>query len=63
MVVDPTGWPRFFVGAAVDSPGRLGFRVVVGLAIGQGRADGLAIGGAVLTGREVTVGFSGLFLW
>ena len=49
-MVDPTGRPRFFVGA------------VVGLAIGLGRADGLAIGGAVLTGLDVAVGFSGLFL-
>ena len=26
-------------------------------------AVGLAIGGAVLTGREVAIGFSRLFLW
>ena len=35
----------------------------MGLAVGLGRVDGLAIGGAVLTEREVAVGFSGLSLW
>ena len=49
MVVDPTGWPRFFVWATV---GLAGWPCV-----------GLAIGGAVSMGREVAVGFSGLSLW
>ena len=54
VVVDPIGRPRFF---AVDPIGRPRF-----LAVGLGGADGLAIGGAVLTGAGVTVGFSGLSL-
>ena len=41
--------PHFFVGAAV------------GLVIG--RTMDLAIGGAVLTGTDIAVGFSGLSLW
>ena len=57
-MVDPIGRPRFFVGAAVDLPGRPCF-----LAVGLGGADGLAIGGAVSTGSDVAVGFSGLSLW
>ena len=48
-MVDPAGWPRFFVGAAVGPAGRL--------------CVGLAIGGAVSTGKEVVIGFSGLSLW
>ena len=61
-MVDPTGWPRFFVGAVVGSAGwsRFFVRAVVGLAIGG--AVGLAIGGAVLTGANITVGFFGLSL-
>ena len=55
VVVDPIGRPRFF---AVDPAGRPRF-----LAVGLGGADGLAIGGAVLTGADVAVGFSGLSLW
>ena len=58
MVMDLTGWPRFFVGAAMDPVGWPRF-----LAIGLGGADGLAIGGAVSTGSDVAVGFSGLSLW
>ena len=58
VVVDPTGRPRFFVKAAVDPAGRLCF-----LAVGLDGADGLAIGGAVLMGVDVAVGFSGLSLW
>ena len=61
-MVDPTGWPRFFVGAAVDSAGRPRYGAVIGLAVGLGGVDGLAIGGAVSTGSDVTVGFSGLSL-
>ena len=57
-MVDPTGRSRFFVGAAVDPVGLLRF-----LAVGLGGADGLAIGGAVSTGSDVTVGISGLSLW
>ena len=63
MVVDPIGWPRFFVEAAVDPASWPRFRAVVGLAVGLVEADGLAIGGAVLTRREVAVGFSRLTLW
>ena len=55
VVVDPIGRPRFF---AVDPAGRPRF-----LAVGLGGADGLAIGGAVSTGADVAVGFSGLSLW
>ena len=58
-MVDPIGWPRFFV---VDTAGRPRFGAVVGLAVGLGGADGLAIGGAVLTGADVAIGFSGLSL-
>ena len=49
MVIVLAGWPRFFVGAAI------------GLAIGG--AVGLAISGAILTGTDVDIGFSELFLW
>ena len=47
----------------VDPIGRPCFGAVVGLTIGLGGADGLAIGGAVSTGSDVAVGFSGLSLW
>ena len=60
VVVDPIGRPRFF---AMDPAGRPRFGAVVGFAIGLSGADGLAIGGAVSTGADVTVGFSGLSLW
>ena len=40
--------PHFFIRAAMG--------------LGIGRAVGLAIGGAVLTGTDVAVGFSGLVL-
>ena len=59
VVVDPIGRPRF---VAVDPASRPRFGAVVGLAIGLGGADGLAIGRAVLTGADVAVGFSGLSL-
>ena len=59
-VVDPISRPRFI---AVDPAGRPRFGAVVGLAVGLGGADGLAIGGAVLTGANVAIGFSGLSLW
>ena len=36
---------------------------VIDLAIGLGRADCLAIGGAVLTEIDITIDFSELFLW
>ena len=58
-MVDPIGRPRFF---AVDPAGRPRFGAVVGLAIGLGGADGLAIGGVVSTGSDIAVGFSGLSL-
>ena len=63
VVVDPTGWPRFFVGASIDPAGRPRFGAVVDLAVGLDVADGLAIGGAILTGREVAVSFFRLSLW
>ena len=59
-MVDPIGWPRFF---AVDPASRPCFGAVVGFAISLGGADGLAMGGAVLPGSDVVVGFSGLSLW
>ena len=43
--------------------GRPCFGAVVGLAVGLDGADGLAIGGTVLTESNVAVGFSGLSLW
>ena len=63
MVVEPTDWLRFFVRAGVGPAGRPRFFVgaIMGLAIN--RAVGLAIGGAVSTGADVAVGFSGLSLW
>ena len=52
-MVDPASKPRFrFIGM-----------FVVGLAVGLGRAEGLAIDGIVLTGVDVAAGFSGLSLW
>ena len=62
-MVDPTGRPRFFVGATVDPVGWPRFGAIVGLAVGLGGADGLAIGGTVSTGSDVAVGFFGLSLW
>ena len=53
MVVDLVGRPCFhFIGMSV-----------VGLAVGPGGTEGLAIGGAVWTGADVAVGFSGFSLW
>ena len=63
VVVDSTSRPRFFVGVTVDLAGRLCFGAIVGFAIGPDRVDGLAIGGAILMGSDVAVGFSGLSLW
>ena len=63
MVVNPAGRPCFFVGAPVDPVSRPRFEAVVGLAVGLGGADGLAIGGAVSTGLDAAVSFSGLSLW
>ena len=48
-MVDLTGWPHFFVGAAIS------------FAIGE--AVGLAIGGAILTKMDIAIGFSGLSFW
>ena len=53
VVVEPIDRPHFFVGAAVGLPNWLCF---------IGALVGLAIGGAVSTGREIAVDFSGLFL-
>ena len=61
--MDPAGRPRFFVGAVVDPADWPCFRAVVGLAVDLGKANGLAIGGAILTGLDVAIGFFGLFLW
>ena len=52
-MVDPTSRPRFHF---------IGMSVVVDLAVGLGGVEGLAIGGAVLTGADITVGFSELSL-
>ena len=62
-MVDPAIQPHFFVGAAVSLAGwpRFFDGVVVSLVIDG--VVGLAIGGAVLTGIDVTVSFSGLSLW
>ena len=57
-MVDPTGRPRFFVGAAVDPASRPRF-----LAVGLDGVDGLAIGGDVSMGSDVAVGFFGLSMW
>ena len=54
VVMDLTSWPRFFVGAVI---GPISWPLFVGTFVG------LAIGRAILTGREVAVGFSGLSLW
>ena len=54
VVVDSTGQPCFRF---------IGISVVIDLAVGLGGAEGLAIGGAVVTGADVAVGFSGLSLW
>ena len=59
-MVDPISRPRFFV---VDTGGWPRFGAIVGLAVDLGRADGLAIDGAVSTELDVAVGFSGLSLW
>ena len=61
----PTSWPSFFIRAVVGPTSQPHFFVgaVVGLAVGLSGADGLAIGGVVLTGANNTVGFSGLSLW
>ena len=53
--MDPIDRPHFF---AVDPVGRPRFGAVVGLAVGLGGADGLAINGAVSMGADVVVGFS-----
>ena len=65
MVVDLAGWPRFFVEAAMGRAGQLYFRFigVSVIGVGLGKADSLTIGGAVLTGADVTVDFSRLCLW
>ena len=36
---------------------------VGGLAIGLGKIDGLAIGGPILMGADIAIGFFELFLW
>ena len=53
MVVNSASQPCFrFIGMSV-----------VGLAIGLSGAKSLAIGGTILTGADVAIGFSELFLW
>ena len=54
MVVDLAGWIHFFIGAAIGPVGQPYFLNAL---------EGPAIGRAVLTEREITLGFSGLFLW
>ena len=41
----------------------IGMSVVIDLAIGLGRAESLAIGGAVSTKADVAIGFFELSLW
>ena len=53
-MVDQTGRPCFRF---------IGMSVVVDLAIGLGRAEGLTIGGAVSMEADVAVDFSELSLW
>ena len=53
VVVDPIGQPCFQF---------IRMSVVVDLAIGLGRAEGLAIGRAISTGADVAVNFSRLSL-
>ena len=62
-MIDPASWPRFFVGATVSLAGQpyIFVETVVGLAIDE--VVGLAIGRAILTKADVTVGFFRLFLW
>ena len=36
---------------------------MVGLVVGLGKAESLAIGEAILTGANVAIGFFGLLLW
>ena len=55
VVVDPISQPRFFVGAVMGPASWPRFFI--------GACVSLAIGRAVLTGREVAVGFFGIFLW
>ena len=51
----------------VDPVVRLCFRFIrlsmIGLAVGLGVIEGLAIGGAISTRADVAVGFFGLSLW
>ena len=54
MVVNPTGRPRFRF---------IRMSVVVDMAVGLGGVKSLAIGGAVSTEADITIGFSGLSLW
>ena len=62
VVVDPTAWPRFFVGAVVGSAGWPCFvNALVGLAIY--RAMGLASRRGILKRADVAIGFSELSLW
>ena len=62
VVVDPAGWPRFFVGAVMGPASWPYFSVgaIVGVAISE--AMDLAIDGAILMGIDVTIGFCRLFL-
>ena len=63
VLVDQAIQPRFFVRAAMDSASWPCFGVVMNLAVGLNGVDGLAIGGAISTGRKVAIGFFGLSLW
>ena len=67
VVVVLAGWPRFFVGAAMSPASWPRFHFtgmsMMGIAIGLGRANGLTIGGAISTGADVAMDFSGLSLW
>ena len=64
VVVDLAGRPRFFIEANIGLASLPHFRFIriSVMGVGLGEADGLAIGGAVLTEADVIVGFSRLFL-
>ena len=63
VVVDPEGRSRFFVGAVMGPVSQPRFFVEAAVRLVIGEAVGLAIGEAVLTEADITIGFFGLSLW
>ena len=63
--MDLTSRPYFFAGAAIGPANWPYFRFIEMsvVNVGLGRADGLIIGGAILRGADVAIGFFKLFLW